>query len=65
LGEKDLKLLSSYERPTNPTVLEEFQKYISQASVESYAIKRRNLFLEKALKYYRDSKTKGRIIGGG
>jgi hypothetical protein len=45
-------------------MLEEFQKYVSQASVESYAIKKRNLFLEKAFEHYLDPKTKGRIIGG-
>jgi hypothetical protein len=43
--------------------LEDFQKYISQASVEPYAIKRRNLFLEKAFEYYRDPRTNGKIIG--
>jgi hypothetical protein len=59
----NLKLLSNYEKPTNPTILEDFQKYISQASVEAHAIKRRNLFLQKAFKYYVDSKTKGKIIG--
>jgi uncharacterized protein DUF262 len=59
----NLTLLSHYEKPTNSTVLEEFQKYISQASVESYAIKRRNLFLEKGFSYYLHPKTKGKIIG--
>src|SRR6266571_3637822 len=53
-----------FREPTNGTILEEFQKYVSQASVESYAIKRRNLFLEKAFEHYLDPKTKGRIIGG-
>ena len=60
----NLRLLSSFKTPKNPTILEEFQKYISQASVEPYAIKRRNLFLEKAFKHYLDAKTKGKIIGG-
>jgi hypothetical protein len=66
LGEikSDLKLLSKYKRPTNPTILEEFQKHISQASVEPYAIKSRDLFLAKAFHYYHDAKTKGEIIGG-
>ena len=59
----NLKLLSDYEKPANSTILEDFQKYISQASVESYAIKRRNLFLQKAFTYYLDPKTKGKIIG--
>jgi len=61
---ENLTLLSHYEKPRNSTVLEEFQKYISQASVESYAIKRRNLFLEKGFAYYLNPKTKGKIIGG-
>jgi len=58
----NLKLLANFSKPTNPTILEEFQKNISQASVESYAIKRRNAFLEKAFGYYLDPKTKGEII---
>jgi hypothetical protein len=58
-----LKQLTKFREPKNPKVLEEFQKYISQASVEPYAIKRRQLFLEGAFEYYRSAKTKGRIIG--
>ena len=60
---KDLKLLSNFGTPTNPIILEEFQKYISQASVEPYAITRRNQFLEKAFKHYLNRRTKGKIIG--
>jgi hypothetical protein len=60
---EDLKLLSRFKKPTNPEVLEAFQKYISQASVESYAIRRRHLFLESAFKYFISPKTKGKIIG--
>jgi hypothetical protein len=59
----NLKLLAKFSQPTNRTILEDFQKYISQASVEPYAIKRRNLFLEKAFEYYLDPKTKGKIVG--
>jgi hypothetical protein len=59
-----LKQLASFRKPNNPTILEEFQKNISQASVEPYAIKRRSAFLEKAFQYYLDSRTKGEIIGG-
>jgi hypothetical protein len=67
LGEiKDsLKLLSGFNEPTNPTVLEQFQKYISQASVEPYAIKRRHSFLEGAFEYFMSSKTRGKIVGAG
>jgi hypothetical protein len=60
---KDLKVLSSFGTPTNPIILEQFQKYISQASVEPYAIKRRDQFLEKAFKYYLSPRTKDGIIG--
>lgn len=59
----NLKLLGKFHQPTNRKVLEELQKYISQASVEPYAIKRRNLFLEKAFEYYLAPKTKGKIVG--
>ena len=59
----NLELLTSYDKPTNRTILEEFQKYISQASVEPYAIERRNLFLGDAFKYYLNPKTKGKIMG--
>ena len=59
----NLKLLRDFEKPANSTILEEFQKYISQASVEPYAIKRRDQFLERAFKHYLNPKTKGKIIG--
>jgi hypothetical protein len=62
IGE-NLRLLSRFKRPVNTKVLEDFQKYISQASVESYAIKRRHLFLEGAFTYYIGPKTRGKIIG--
>jgi hypothetical protein len=60
----NLKQLSDFEKPANSMILEEFQKYISQASVEPYAIRRRNQFLERAFEHYLDPKTKGKIIGG-
>ena len=60
---QNLKLLTNFEQPTNTTILEEFQKYISQASVEPYAVKRRNSFLENAFEYFVNPKTKGKIIG--
>jgi len=58
----NLHLLTTYQEPTNTAVLEGFQKYISQASVEPYAIRRRHEFLEKAFQYYRSAKGKGKII---
>jgi hypothetical protein len=59
----NLKQLSDFERPANSLILEEFQKYISQASVEPYAIRRRDQFLDRAFKHYLSPKTKGKIIG--
>jgi len=59
----NLKLITRFKPPANGVVLEEFQKYISQASVEAYAIKRRHLFLENAFELFISPKTKGRIIG--
>jgi hypothetical protein len=59
----DLLLLRRYQPPTNPTILDKFQKHISQASVEPYAIRGRDQFIAKAFDYYLDPKTKGRIIG--
>ena len=59
----NMQLLSNYERPMNSVVMEEFQKYILQASVEAYSIKRRHIFLQGAFDYFLDEKTKGKIIG--
>jgi len=59
----NLSLLRAFEKPTNSTVLEEFHKYISQASVEPYAIRRRDQFLKKAFEHYLNPKTKGQVIG--
>ena len=55
--------LSNYERPSNSYLMEDFQKYILQASVEAYSIKRRHDFLEKTFAHYVNSKTRGRIMG--
>ena len=60
---ENLSLLSGFHEPSNQVILEGFQKYVSQASVEPYAIKRRQLFLEEAFEYYLAPKTKGKIIG--
>lgn len=59
----NLKLLSAFREPRNRTVLEQFQRHVSQASVEPFAIRGRHTFLDKAFHYYRASKTRGRIIG--
>lgn len=60
----DMDLISAFKRPKNTFVLEEFQKYVLQASVEPYAIKRRHEFLAKAFTHYLSTKTKGKIISG-
>ena len=60
---ENLDLLSKFQAPSNPTILEDFQKYITQASVEPYSIKRRDRFLTHAFDYYMNSKTKSKIIG--
>lgn len=59
---KNMEQLSRYEKPENSTIMEEFQRYIVQASVEPYSIKRRHDFLIKAFSCFRHS-TKGEIIG--
>ena len=62
--EYNMELLSKYKEPNNSYIMEGFQKYVLQASVEGYSIKRRHDFLKKAFDYYLDSKTKGKIIEG-
>ena len=59
----NLKLLSEFREPTNREILEAFHKHISQASVESYAVKRRDQFLKDAFAHYLNPKTKHKIIG--
>jgi len=58
----NMELLRKYKRPENTYLMEEFQKYILQASVEQYSIRRRHEFLKRAFDYYLDSETKGKII---
>lgn len=57
----NMELLREYEKPKNPKILEEFQKYVLQASVEAYSIKRRHEFLKKSFQYYLDSGEEMRI----
>jgi hypothetical protein len=58
----NMDLLSQYETPVNSVIMEQFQKYILQASVEPSSIRRRNDFLKVAFKHYLTPKTKGEII---
>lgn len=60
--DEELGRLSRYEQPKNLSVLDEFQKYISQASVEPYAIKRRHEFLKREFAKYRSSRRTGRSL---
>lgn len=53
---ENMELLRNFEQPRNPKILDEFQKYVLQASVEAYSIKRRHLFLKQAFEDYLDSK---------
>jgi hypothetical protein len=63
--EANMDLLSQYKEPRNSFVMEGFQKYVLQASVEGYSIERRHDFLKIAFKYYSTSSTKGEIIKSG
>jgi len=45
----NMDLLSKYQRPSNPSLMDEFQKYVLQASVEGYSIKRRHEYLKSDL----------------
>lgn len=49
---EEMTKLRKFEPPNNTVILDQFQKYILQASVESYSIKRRHKFLETAFDYY-------------
>ena len=60
---ENMLLLRQYKEPKNRLIMDKFQKYILQASVEPYSIKSRNEFLEKAFDFYLNPKTKGKIIG--
>jgi len=50
---EDMANLKKYTAPRNPVILDQFQKYILQASVEEPSIKRRHKFLSVAFDYYR------------
>jgi hypothetical protein len=43
--------------------MDDFQKYVLQASVEPSSIRRRHKFLEEAFAYYKDPATNGKILG--
>lgn len=56
----DMKQIREYKRPSNRRVLDAFQKYILQASVEVYSIKRRHAFLTKAFDKFQKT---GKLVG--
>ena len=49
---EEMTKLRKFEPPNNTVILDQFQKYILQASVESYSIKRRHKFLKTAFDYH-------------
>ena len=55
--------IAKYKQPTNSNVMEKFHKYVLQASVEPYSIRRRHEFVKHAFKHYLQSKPKGQILG--
>jgi hypothetical protein len=57
----NMELLRNYKKLENTTVMEKFQKYILQASVEPYSIKRRHEFLARAFDHYLKTVTKGKV----
>ncbi|VVB67036.1 Uncharacterised protein [Candidatus Norongarragalina meridionalis] len=48
----DSELISKFKEPRNPLILDRFNKYVQQASVESYSFKGRHDFLKIAYQYY-------------
>jgi hypothetical protein len=58
-----MEFIKKYRSVENTEVMEGFQKYILQASVEPSSIRRRDKFLERAFRYYMDPTTSGKLIG--
>lgn len=58
--DQNMTLISEYKKAKNRLVMEEFQKYVLQASVESYSIRRRHDFVKKAFEFFRKKQT---IVG--
>lgn len=59
--QEDLSRLTRYETPMNRLVLDDFQKHVTQASVEPSAIRRRHEFIGRAFEHY--LKFDGEILG--
>jgi hypothetical protein len=60
---KNMEVVRKFKSAENGLVMEQFQKYILQASVEPSSIRRRNEFLKKAFAYFMDPATRGKVIG--
>ena len=60
---RNMEFIKRYRSPENTAVMDGFQKYILQASVEPSAIRRRNDFLKRAFAYFMEPATKGKMIG--
>jgi hypothetical protein len=60
---RNMELIKRYKNAANTEVMEEFQKYILQASVEPSSIRRRDRFLQKAFEYFLAPATSGKIVG--
>jgi len=60
---ENLVLMRGLQGAKNKIVIEEFQKYIAQASAEASSFRKREEFLTKAFNYFLDPKTRGEIIG--
>lgn len=60
---RNMEFIKRYKNPENREVMEQFQKYILQASVEPSSLRRRNDFLKEAFRYFIDPATKGKLIG--
>lgn len=61
---RNMELIKKFKNAENPFIMEGFQKYVLQASVEPSSIRRRQSFLESAFAYYLNPKTRSKIISG-
>jgi len=60
---RNMEFIKRYQSAENAEVMEEFQKYILQASVEPSSIRRRDRFLGRAFEYFMNPASKGGLLG--
>jgi Protein of unknown function DUF262 len=60
---RNMEFVKRYKSVENVEVMEKFQKYTLQASVEPSSIRRRDAFLEEAFSHFMNPATKGKLIG--